>query len=48
MFVPPPVSEDFKDGVETLLDDMQAYYNFIENFGTHYVKRMTLGAKYGY
>lgn len=48
MYKPPSVSENFATALDYLHDDMEAYYNFLDNFGTHYIKRMKLGAKYGY
>ena len=44
----PGLSTNFQAGVASLGTDINAYYTFIDNFGTHYVETVKMGAKYGY
>merc|ERR1711990_487328 len=45
----PEFTEDFIAGVDALTEeyDEKIYQNFINNYGTHFIKRATLGARYG-
>lgn len=42
-----PVSKNFAKAIELLDNNLQDYYTFIDNFGTHYVQSMKMGAKFG-
>ena len=44
----PILSNNFMAGLATLGTDLNAYYEFIDNVGTHYVDKVKLGAKFGY
>lgn len=48
LFERPPVSENFANAVDTLNNNLDDYYAFLDSFGTHYVKTMKMGAKYGF
>jgi len=43
----PPLSENFLAGFKTL-STPQSYNTFIDNFGTHYISQLQMGAKYGF
>lgn len=46
----PKMSSELKDALDSLpaeFGDGSEYYEFIENVGTHYLGRVTLGARYG-
>jgi len=46
----PPLHADFINGVQSLPAEYneEEYMNFLRNFGTHYVQRMTLGGRWGW
>jgi len=44
----PGLTPNFQAGVASLGTDINAYYTFIDTFGTHYVEQVKMGAKYGY
>jgi hypothetical protein len=47
-YLSPAFDDNFLAGLETLSDDIQAYYEFIDEFGTHYVNSIHMGASFGY
>ena len=42
----PKFTANFETGVATLADDINAYYRFINAFGTHYMRQMKMGSRY--
>ncbi|CAB9510600.1 MAC Perforin domain containing protein [Seminavis robusta] len=48
-FDPPAFHENFLAALDTLTDeyDQNIYWNFVYEFGTHYVKQVTMGALFG-
>lgn len=44
----PSVSSNFVKGVHSLTDDIHAYHRFLDTFGTHYIKSIKMGSKYGF
>ena len=46
---PPELSKDFTNAIDELPEnyDKERYMEFIESFGTHYIKQADMGALYG-
>ena len=46
---PPELSKDFTNAIDELPEnyDKEQYMEFIESFGTHYIKQADMGALYG-
>lgn len=46
----PELTENFAIGASTLpvQYDEGSYYHFLEAFGTHYISKLKMGARYGY
>jgi hypothetical protein len=44
----PAFHENFLAGLEDLGDSLSDYYQFIDDFGTHYVSTVHMGSKFGY
>ena len=42
----PKFASNFENGVATLANDINAYYRFIDAFGTHYMKQMKMGSRF--
>ena len=49
-YLTPNITDDFRYGVDTLTDvyDETAYMTFIQTFGTHYIRELRLGGRWGW
>lgn len=44
----PSLTRNFIAALDSLGDDKKDYYRFLDSFGTHYIRSIRLGSKYGY